>query len=86
MLLQLSDRIEYVFWSIRAQNALHNAGVEYFGQLVRLKKRDLLNIPNCGRITVAEIEWVLAHHGWHLGMQISLGVPSDREFIDADYS
>jgi hypothetical protein len=56
----LDLRIEALDLSRRAVNALHKDGIETVGALVELTKRDLILIPNFGRVCLAEVEAALA--------------------------
>jgi DNA-directed RNA polymerase alpha subunit len=58
----VSDRCDWKIlpFSARAYNTLLNADVETLEQLLAMDRKSLLKQPNCGRVTLREIEHVLA--------------------------
>jgi DNA-directed RNA polymerase alpha subunit len=58
----VSDRCDWKIlpFSARAYNTLLNADVETLKQLLAMDRKSLLKQPNCGRVTLREIEHVLA--------------------------
>ena len=58
----MSDRCDWKIlpFSARAYNTLLNADVETLEQLLAMDRKSLLKQPNCGRVTLREIEHVLA--------------------------
>jgi predicted DNA-binding transcriptional regulator AlpA len=55
--------------SVRASNALRNENIIVVGDLVERTQKDLLKIPNFGRVSLGEVESALAKLHLHLGMQ-----------------
>jgi DNA-directed RNA polymerase alpha subunit len=66
----LERRIDELDLSVRAVNALRNENIIVVGELVQRSEKELLSMPNFGRISLAEIESVLAKLKLHLGMQL----------------
>ena len=54
--------------SVRSRNCLTGVGVRDVRELVRMTRRELLNVRNLGRISVLDIERALGEHGLRLGM------------------
>jgi hypothetical protein len=54
---------------IRSFKALKNDDINYVGQLVTLTDRELLRIPNFGRMSLYEVRTVLISIGAELGMK-----------------
>lgn len=61
--LSLDAHVDYLELSCRAANCLHNANIETIGALLKLPRKQLLNTPNFGRRSLAEIEERLSKHG-----------------------
>ncbi len=54
----------------RTVNSLRSAGIEYIGELVRLKEEDILNTKNFGKKSLEEIKKALEAKGLSLGMEL----------------
>jgi predicted DNA-binding transcriptional regulator AlpA len=65
----LHRRIDELDLSVRASNALHIEKIIVVGDLVKRTQKDLLKIPNFGRVSLAEVEAALAKLHLHLDMQ-----------------
>lgn len=59
--------------SLRANNCLHEAGIESLRDLVARSREELLEVRNFGDTTLQEIEEKLRELGLHLGMEIPAG-------------
>jgi predicted DNA-binding transcriptional regulator AlpA len=65
----LDRRIDELGLSVRASNGLRLDRIIVVGELAERSERDLLQIPNFGRVSLAEVEAALAKLKLHLGMQ-----------------
>jgi len=54
----------------RLHAVLDNAGIEYIGDLVQKTRAEVLEIPNLGPKSLAQIEAILAELGMSLGMKL----------------
>jgi DNA-directed RNA polymerase subunit alpha len=59
--------------SLRANNCLHEAGIESVRDLVSRSKEELLEVRNFGETTLQEIEEKLRELGMQLGMDVPAG-------------
>lgn len=59
--------------SLRANNCLHEAGIESLKDLVSRSREDLLEVRNFGETTLQEIEAKLRELGLELGMSLPAG-------------
>ena len=59
--------------SLRANNCLHEAGIESLRELVSRSREDLLEVRNFGETTLQEIEAKLRELGVELGMSLPAG-------------
>ncbi|MEI6504663.1 MAG: DNA-directed RNA polymerase subunit alpha [Planctomycetota bacterium] len=59
--------------SLRANNCLHEAGIESLRDLVSRSREELLEVRNFGETTLQEIEEKLRELGLHLGMDVPAG-------------
>ena len=59
--------------SLRANNCLHEAGIESLRDLVSRSREDLLEVRNFGETTLQEIEAKLRELGLELGMSLPAG-------------
>jgi DNA-directed RNA polymerase subunit alpha len=59
--------------SLRANNCLHEAGIESLRELVSRSREDLLEVRNFGETTLQEIEAKLRELGLELGMSLPTG-------------
>jgi DNA-directed RNA polymerase subunit alpha len=59
--------------SLRANNSLHEAGIESLRDLVSRSREELLEVRNFGETTLQEIEEKLRELGLHLGMDVPAG-------------
>jgi DNA-directed RNA polymerase subunit alpha len=59
--------------SLRANNCLHEAGIESLRELVSRSREDLLEVRNFGETTLQEIEAKLRELGLELGMSLPAG-------------
>ena len=62
--------------SLRANNCLHEAGIETLRDLVARSRDELLEVRNFGETTLQEIEEKLRENGLQLGMDVPAGVTS----------
>ena len=60
--------------SLRANNCLHEAGIETLKDLVSRSREELLEVRNFGDTTLQEIEAKLRELGLELGMSLPVGV------------
>jgi DNA-directed RNA polymerase subunit alpha len=59
--------------SLRANNCLHEAGIESLRELVSRSREDLLEVRNFGETTLQEIEAKLRELGLEMGMSLPAG-------------
>lgn len=57
----------------RVAEALYADGINYVGQLIRLKDSDILKYRNVGRTTLNELRHALCLHGLHLDYSPPIG-------------
>ena len=67
--------IEDVYFNVRATNTLRNwhefdfekrPPLKTLGDIAKLSQYELLRVPNCGKLTIKDIEEALAEHGLYL--------------------
>jgi len=73
----LFKRVDELELSVRSQNCLQNAGVEYIHQLVERSEAEMLKTKNFGRKSLNEIKEILADLSLSLGMKLT-GFPKNR--------
>ncbi len=73
---RLSMLVSDLRLSLRANNCLHEAGIETLRDLVARSRDELLEVRNFGETTLQEIEEKLRENGLQLGMDVPAGVPS----------
>lgn len=73
---RLSMLVSDLRLSLRANNCLHEAGIETLRDLVARSRDELLEVRNFGETTLQEIEEKLRENGLQLGMNVPAGVPS----------
>ncbi len=66
----LFKRVDELELSVRSQNCLQNAGIEYIYQLVEKTEAEMLKTKNFGRKSLNEIKEILSDLGLSLGMKI----------------
>jgi DNA-directed RNA polymerase subunit alpha len=66
----LYKRVDELELSVRSQNCLQNAGIEYIYQLVERSEAEMLKTKNFGRKSLNEIKEILADLGLSLGMKL----------------
>jgi DNA-directed RNA polymerase subunit alpha len=66
----LFKRVDELELSVRSQNCLQNAGIEYIYQLVERTEAEMLKTKNFGRKSLNEIKEVLGDFGLSLGMKL----------------
>ena len=66
----LFKRVDELELSVRSQNCLQNAGIEYIYQLVERSEAEMLKTKNFGRKSLNEIKEILADLGLSLGMKL----------------
>lgn len=66
----LYKRVDELELSVRSQNCLQNAGIEYIHQLVERSEAEMLKTKNFGRKSLNEIKDILADLGLSLGMKL----------------
>ena len=73
---RLSMLVSDLRLSLRANNCLHEAGIESLRDLVARSRDELLEVRNFGETTLLEIEEKLRETGLQLGMDVPAGVTS----------
>jgi DNA-directed RNA polymerase subunit alpha len=71
----LNRTVTTLEFSVRTDNMLRNAEVEYIGQLVQKSEAQILRLPNAGRKSLNEIKENLAALGLYLGVDLNDWVP-----------
>jgi DNA-directed RNA polymerase subunit alpha len=66
----LFKRVDELELSVRSQNCLQNAGIEYIYQLVERTEAEMLKTKNFGRKSLNEIKEILSDLGLSLGMKL----------------
>ena len=66
----LFKRVDELELSVRSQNCLQNAGIEFIYQLVEKTEADMLKTKNFGRKSLNEIKEILADLNLSLGMKL----------------
>lgn len=66
----LFKRVDELELSVRSQNCLQNAGIEYIWQLVEKTEAEMLKTKNFGRKSLNEIKEILGDLGLSLGMKL----------------
>ena len=66
----LFKRVDELELSVRSQNCLQNAGIEYIYQLVEKSEAEMLKTKNFGRKSLNEIKEILADLNLSLGMKL----------------
>jgi DNA-directed RNA polymerase subunit alpha len=66
----LFKRVDELELSVRSQNCLQNAGIEYIYQLVERSEAEMLKTKNFGRKSLNEIKEILQDLGLSLGMKL----------------
>ena len=66
----LFKRVDELELSVRSQNCLQNAGIEYIYQLVEKTEAEMLKTKNFGRKSLNEIKEILSDLGLSLGMKL----------------
>jgi DNA-directed RNA polymerase subunit alpha len=66
----LFKRVDELELSVRSQNCLQNAGIEYIYQLVEKSEAEMLKTKNFGRKSLNEIKEILADLGLSLGLKL----------------
>ena len=66
----LFKRVDELELSVRSQNCLQNAGIEYIYQLVERTEAEMLKTKNFGRKSLNEIKDILSDLGLSLGMKL----------------
>jgi DNA-directed RNA polymerase subunit alpha len=66
----LFKRVDELELSVRSQNCLQNAGIEYIYQLVEKSEAEMLKTKNFGRKSLNEIKEILGDLSLSLGMKL----------------
>lgn len=66
----LFKRVDELELSVRSQNCLQNAGIEYIWQLVEKSEAEMLKTKNFGRKSLNEIKEILGELNLSLGMKL----------------
>jgi DNA-directed RNA polymerase subunit alpha len=66
----LFKRVDELELSVRSQNCLQNAGIEFIYQLVERTEAEMLKTKNFGRKSLNEIKEILSDLGLSLGMKL----------------
>ena len=75
----LMRKIADVELSIRSQNCLRNANIEYIGDLVTRNETDMLRMPNFGRKSLVELKQLLNKFNLSFGMKIEWPLKNSDE-------
>lgn len=62
----LDDGIEELQLTVRAYNALLNDNIRTIGELIKVTGRELMRIPNFGKLSLEDVKYCLAEHGLKL--------------------
>ena len=73
----LFKRVDELELSVRSQNCLQNAGIEYIHQLVERTEAEMLKTKNFGRKSLNEIKEILGDLELSLGMKLT-GFPKQK--------
>ncbi len=73
----LFKRVDELELTVRSQNCLRNAGIEYISQLVEKTEKEMLRTKNLGRKSLNEIKDLLGDLQLSLGMRLE-GFPRNR--------
>jgi hypothetical protein len=75
-------KIDDLNFSVRASNAIRNAGARSIDELLQKTPYDLLRVQNAGKSVLTEIMGLLAHHGLYLkGTLPSIPSKEQHDFI-----
>lgn len=79
--LHLLRRLDEFSWSVRLERCFKALKVKYIADIVRYKRANLLEIPNLGPRSIAELENRLLHMGLWLGVQLPAESPKRMEYL-----
>ena len=65
----LVRRVDELEWSVRTYNYLKNWSIEFVWILAMKNECELMRVRNFGKVSLAEVKYVLAGLGLSLGMQ-----------------
>ena len=68
--VKLDQLLATIQFSTRTYNALTNFGCATIRDLAKMTKKELSNVPNLGRCSIAEIEELLKEQDLSLGMKV----------------
>lgn len=74
----LWKRVDELELSVRSQNCLQNAGIEYIYQLVEKSEAEMLKTKNFGRKSLNEIKEILSEMDLSLGMKLPANFPKHK--------
>jgi DNA-directed RNA polymerase subunit alpha len=74
----LFKRVDELELSVRSQNCLQNAGIEFIYQLVERTEPEMLKTKNFGRKSLNEIKEILQDLHLTLGMKLPANFPRNR--------
>lgn len=75
----LAIKISDLELSVRSANCLRNAKIETLGELIKKTETQMLQYPNFGRKSLAELVSLLKKYNLSFGMDISKIIKTDRE-------
>jgi DNA-directed RNA polymerase subunit alpha len=76
---KLSKSVDELELSVRSQNCLKNANIQYIVELVQKTEQEILQTKNFGRKSLNEIKEVLEGMGLRLGMDIEALTPLEQQ-------
>jgi DNA-directed RNA polymerase subunit alpha len=74
----LFKRVDELELSVRSQNCLQNAGIEFIWQLVERSEAEMLKTKNFGRKSLNEIKQILSQLNLNLGTKLSSTFPRHK--------
>jgi DNA-directed RNA polymerase alpha subunit len=80
----LFRKVDDLYLSVRACNALKNEGFVYVGDVVQWRAKKLLRVPGLGRKSLKEIEDLLGASGLSLGMTVPNWPPANVEELSKE--
>jgi DNA-directed RNA polymerase subunit alpha len=80
----LFRKVDHLYLSVRACNALTNAGFVYVGDVVQKRRRQIQRTPNLGRKSLNEIENLLHASGLSFGMTVPNWPPANVEELSKE--